>query len=81
MGDWYLKDDGSWVYDKDAPSPGTNPSPTEMLPIVTPSPTRRARTFTHDDGSEYERVSAAEFDSFDEVDSTTIADPGAPQWP
>ncbi len=36
------------------------------------------RTFD-DDGSSYTRVSAGEFPSFDEVDSTTIIDEGAPE--
>lgn len=34
--------------------------------------------FEHDDGSVYERPDPDEFDSFDEVDSTTIVDDGAP---
>lgn len=35
--------------------------------------------FAHTDGSVYERVDPDLFDSFDEVDSTTIEDPGAPE--
>lgn len=35
-------------------------------------------TFTRDDGSTYERPDPDEFPDYDEVDSTTIVDDGAP---
>lgn len=37
------------------------------------------RVYVHDDGSAYERADPDEFESFDDVDSTTVDDPGAPQ--
>lgn len=36
------------------------------------------RTFAHDDGTRYTRISADEFPNNDDVDSTTIVDDGAP---
>lgn len=38
MGDWYQRQDGKWIYDKNAPSPGQNPAVTQMLNAVTPPP-------------------------------------------
>lgn len=35
--------------------------------------------FTRDDLSLYERIDPDEFESFDDVDSTTVVDPGAPE--
>lgn len=37
------------------------------------------RTFSHDDGSTYQRVPATEIEDCDDVDSTTIVDEGAPE--
>lgn len=34
--------------------------------------------FTRDDGSSYTRIDIDEFDDYDEVDSLTIVDDGAP---
>lgn len=42
------------------------------------TPTDPPQTFTHDDGSVYERPSPEDFDNFDDVDSTTIVDDGGP---
>ncbi len=39
---------------------------------------RERGDFTRTDGSSYARVDPSEFDSFDDVDSTSIVDPGAP---
>lgn len=39
---------------------------------------RQRSDFTQDDGSSYSRVDPSEFESFDEVDSRTIVDPGEP---
>lgn len=39
---------------------------------------RDPRRFVHDDGSQYVRAEPDDFDSFDEVDSRSIVDPGAP---
>ena len=71
MGDWYLDHNGKWQYDHLAPNPGDNPDVTSMLPVIPPSPRPR----TVDAGGV---VDPAEFDSFDDVDSRTIVDPGAP---
>lgn len=47
----------------------------QVMPAVVPA---EQRQFVQPDGSTYGRISASEFESFDEVDSTTIVDPGAP---
>ncbi len=77
MGDWFPNPDGSWRHDDRAPTPYRGPDSTQLLPVVKPEPDLR-RTFTHDDGSVYTRIPAGAFESFDDVDSTTIVDPGAP---
>lgn len=41
-------------------------------------PDRPKLVFSHDDLSFYERIRPQEFDDFDEVDSLTVDDPGAP---
>lgn len=57
-------------------------SPTAMLPgvgtVEFSGHTDVVLTFEHPDGSAYQRVNPVEFASFDDVDSTTIVDDGAP---
>ena len=65
---------GEWVPDQLSPSgfrwrDHDEPEPTSMLPIVKPSPVPRGDVGV---------VDPAEFDSFDDVDSRSIVDPGAP---
>jgi hypothetical protein len=91
IGDWYLGPDPDrpgrtkWLYDKDAPTPGPDPSVTQMLPAVTPAPQPAqsderdyVEIYEREDGSIYGRVDPGWFDVYDEVDSRTIVDPGAP---
>lgn len=37
MGDWTEDRNHKWIYDPAAPTPGSNPAVTQMLPIVGPS--------------------------------------------
>jgi hypothetical protein len=87
MGDWYLNNEGRWTYDEDAPTPGVNPPVTYMLPTVAAVPESDGpppdeppivEIYEREDGSIYSRVDAGWFDSYDEVDSRTVSDPGAP---
>lgn len=84
MGDWYLNREGRWTYDPNAPTPDPNPSVTQMMPAVPrPEPEKGAEPaiveiYEREDGSIYSRVDPGWFDSYDEVDSRTISDPGAP---
>lgn len=71
MGDWYPTADGRWTYDPAAPSPGANPALTQILNAVTPS------CDEHADIVDF-LVHPDEFPAFDDVDSTSIDDPGAP---
>jgi len=72
---------GSWSYDENAPSeenldPGLVTSPLEA---VKPDPLHDDTVFTYPEtGDVYRRVPPDAFPSFDEVDSTTIIDEGAP---
>jgi hypothetical protein len=78
---------GGWIYDPDAPTPnpdrGQEPAISMLGPLTyggavdwpRADPTRE---FTRADGSTYLRADPDEFDSFDDVDSTTIVDHGAP---
>lgn len=58
-----------------------------MMPAVsreTPAPEQAdeppiVEIYEREDGSIYSRVDPGWFDSYDEVDSRTISDPGAPQ--
>lgn len=85
VGDWYMGPDPNnpgrlkWLYDRNAPSPSMEH--TTAMPIVRldPEPDEFAEVYEREDGSIYGRVDPAEFDSFDEVDSRTIVDPGAPR--
>lgn len=80
MGDWSWSDQRQqWVYDPMAPSPGQNPAVTQILPTVTPSPSPRPRVEEPVDDHYLNWVPATDFPSFDDVDSRTIDDPGAPQ--
>lgn len=74
MGDWFLDNTGSWVYDKDAPTPRLDPDLTQIQPSV---PSAYPDGFERPDGT-YGRVDPAQLALFDDVDSTTIFDPGAP---
>jgi hypothetical protein len=77
MGDWYVDNNGRWAYDENAPSPGVEVTQIRPVPREAPPATPR-NGFMSPDGSAYERVEASWFDSYDEVDSTTIVDDGGP---
>lgn len=76
MGDWYVDRQGNWAYDKNAPAP--DPSVTQ-IGAVPPAAPDVAATVQWDDGAVYGLINPAQFASFDEVDSRTIQDPGAPR--
>lgn len=68
------------VRDPDAPDPTDPPIFHEIaaergMPDL---PEAGRVTFTRDDGSTYERPDPDEFPDYDEIDSTTIVDDGAP---
>lgn len=86
MGDFYPdpKKPGQWIYDEKAPTPGHDPAVTMIYNrpgfisyggVVdrVPTPTQ----VEHPD-HDLQPVPTSEFPSFDEVDSRTIADMGAP---
>lgn len=85
VGDWYMGPDPEnpgrlkWLYDRDAPTPSVEH--TMALPVVRPDPEpdEFAEVYEREDGSIYGRVDPAEFAPYDEVDSRTISDPGAPR--
>lgn len=87
MGDWYLGPDPEhpgrlkWLYDKHAPSLSPGVEHTSVMPAVRadPEPDEFADVYEREDGSIYGRVDPTEFASYDDVDSRTIADPGAPR--
>lgn len=71
------------IYQQTADHLRLNPRPGPRHALrADPHPRRptvpETRTFTTDDGDTYERVDPDEFDDCDDVDSTTITDPGAP---
>jgi hypothetical protein len=76
IGDWSLDRQGRWVYDANAPS--ASPEPTSMLPAVPAADPAFAEIYEREDGAIYARVLPGVFASFDEVDSRTIVDKGAP---
>lgn len=69
MGDWTLRQDGTWSYDKNAPSP--DPTATGMFPVVQPA----AEDEHEDDG----HIDPEEFPAFDGVTSLMIRSIGAPE--
>jgi hypothetical protein len=79
VGDWHLNNQGRWVHDPNAPSPGTSPPATQIMPSV---PAKDEPPFDEayerEDGAIYGRPNPSWFEPFDEVDSRTIRDPGAP---
>lgn len=76
MGDWYVDQHGKWAYDERAPSAGTEA--TQMMPAV-PAPDQDVlEAYEHRDGAIYGRIDPGWFDSYDTVDSRTIADDGGP---
>lgn len=95
MGDFYPdpKNPGKWIYDEQAPTPGQNPAVTMMLPVIPVKPSPKPRPypdpgvvspqapagFEHEDGTVYARAEPGWFETYDDVDSRTIDDPGAPQ--
>lgn len=80
MGDWYLDRLGKWQYDKNAPAPGVEN--TSMMPAVGAAALRDepdyADVYEREDGAIYGRIDPDQFESYDEVDSREIDDPGAP---
>lgn len=90
MGDWWLGNDNRWHYDDNAGAP--DPAVTSMLPIVTPTPYPRTggtvrygaaedHQLSRQEGPEHpggDWANADAYLSYDDVDSTTIVDDGAP---
>ena len=73
MGDWFLDANDKWTYDANAPSPGGG-----VTALAPREPEIPRSGFVRDDGSAYDRPSPAQFNVFDEVDSTSIEDHGGP---
>lgn len=82
IGDWYIDRSGRWQYDPHAPSPSVEH--TAMMPVVsreTPSFDEQDEfdeVYEREDGAIYGRVDRDLFEEFDEVDSRTVEDSGAP---